>query len=375
MALKNIITKIKQERFLVAIAVTVWLFLFLTTVSKTYFYFLRNDLEVEFDFIMVRALLIWGVIALFTPLWIKLCRQLFKRASNVMAFAIHIAVSLLCIPVYALIYRLLMIAIWYDATWTVEYIFSPFTSLMISYGIVGPLSYWLVVGAYYLKKYYDQYKARQLRNIEMQAELASVRLHVLKVQLHPHFLFNTLHNINSLIYESPDTARRVLTLLKRFLQISIQRVNKQKVPLMDELEFTGTYLAIEKTRFSDRLTIERDIEEETLDALVPSFLLQPLVENAIKHGISKKMQPGILRITSKKHDDRLSLSVEDNGPGLNGNFNSEGVGLENIKQRLKQLYGDASFTMLSSELGGLKVQIEIPYSQLEKKPEVLNYET
>lgn len=374
MTRNSYIKKIKQERFLVAIAVTVWLFLFLTTVSKTYFYFLRNDLEVEVTFIIVRALLIWGVIALFTPFWIKLCRHLFNWKSNILAFGVHIAVSLLCIPVYAFIYRLLMMAFWYDAVWTIESIFNPFTSLMISYGIVGPLSYWLVVGAYYLKKYYDQYKARQLSNIEMQAELASVRLHVLKVQLHPHFLFNTLHNINSLIYESPDTARRVLTLLKRFLQISIQRVNKQKVPLMDELEFTGTYLAIEKTRFSNRLTIERDIDEETLDALVPSFLLQPLVENAIKHGISKKMQPGKLKITSKKHDDRLNLTVEDNGPGLNGTFNSEGVGLENIKQRLKQLYKDASFKLLSSEMGGLKVQIEIPFSQLEKKPEVLDYE-
>lgn len=374
MRMSKIVNKIKQERFLVAIAVTVWLFLFLTTVSKTYFYFLRNDLEVEFSFIMLRALMIWGVIALFTPMWVKLCQRLFNRRSNWLTFGIHIIVSLLCIPVYAFIYRILMMVFWYDAIWTFESVFSPFTSLMISYGIVGPLSYWLVVGAYYLKKFYDQYKARQLRNIEMQAELASVRLHVLKVQLHPHFLFNTLHNINSLIYESPDTARRVLTLLKRFLQISIQRVNKQKVALMDELEFTGTYLAIEKTRFSDRLTIERDIEDATLEAMVPSFLLQPLVENAIKHGISKKMQPGILKITSKKDGNRLSLSVEDNGPGLNGSFNSEGVGLENIKQRLRQLYDDASFKLLSSELGGLKVEIEIPFSQLEKKPEVINYE-
>jgi LytS/YehU family sensor histidine kinase len=255
-----------------------------------------------------------------------------------------------------------MMFFWYDMEWKVEAIINSMPIIMTSYGVIGPLSYWLIVGAYYLKKYYEQYRERQLRSIEMQGELASIRLHVLKVQLHPHFLFNTLHNINSLIYEAPETAKRVLTLLKRFLQISIERVNQQEVPLMDELEFTGTYLAIEKTRFSDRLTVKTDIEKDTLEALVPSFLLQPLIENAVKHGISKKMQPGLLKITSRKINGFLNLSVEDNGPGLNGNFNTSGIGLENIRQRLSQLYSDSSFELLTSDLGGLKVNIKIPLS-------------
>jgi len=371
----KLIQKLKQEKFIVAIGVTVWLFLFLTTVSKSYFYVVRNEIELNLPFIILRAFMIWGVVAIFTPLWIKLARARFSKRYGLLTFGIHVLVSFLCIPVYSLIYRLLMMLFWYDMTWTFENIFVALPTIMISYGIVGPLSYWLVIGGYYLKKYYEQYRQRQIRNIEMQAELASVRLHVLKVQLHPHFLFNTLHNINSLIYEAPDTARRVLTLLRRFLQISIERVNKQEVPLKDELEFTGTYLAIEKTRFSDRLTIETDIEDETREASVPSFLLQPLVENAIKHGISKKMQPGVLKITSKREGRWLSLSVEDNGPGLNGTFNSDGVGLENIKQRLNQLYPQPSFRLLKSPLGGLKVEIEIPFKQVEKTNRVLDYES
>lgn len=368
------IQKLKQERFTIAIAVMVWLFLFLTTISKSYFYIVRNELELNMSFLIVRALLIWGVVALFTPLCIKLARRLFNRTSGLTAFGIHIAASFLCIPIYSLVYRVLMVLYWYDASFTIDRVVAAMPMTMVSYGIVGPLSYWLVIGGYYLKKYYEQYRQRQVRNMEMQAELASVRLHILKVQLHPHFLFNTLHNINSLIYEAPDTARRVLTMLKRFLQISIERVNQQQVPLRDELEFTGTYLAIEKTRFSDRLTIENDIDEETLEARVPSFLLQPLVENAIKHGISKKMQPGIVRITSKKGGRWLRLTVEDNGPGLNGTFNTNGVGLENIKQRLRQLYGESSFQLLNSPLGGLKVEIEIPFEQKGKPNRVLEYE-
>lgn len=362
----SLYSKIKQEKLIAAIAVTVWLFLVLTTISKSYAYVSRNNLELNFNFLMVRALLIWGVIALFTPAWVKLARKLFQHESSVLTFGIHIIMSFLIVPVYSVVYRLLMLVFWYDFTWNMESVMASIPTVMISYGIVGPLSYWLTIGSYYLKKNYDQYKERQLRNMEMQAELASIRLHVLKVQLHPHFLFNTLHNINSLIYEAPETARRLLNLLKRFLQISIKRVNKQLVPLMDELEFTGTYLAIEKTRFSDRLTIETVIEESTINALVPSFLLQPLVENAVKHGISKKMQPGILKITSKKSGEYLNLSVEDNGPGLNGSLNGNGIGLENIRQRLNQLFTENSFELLTSELGGLRVEIKIPYTT--KKP-------
>ncbi|NGP77048.1 hypothetical protein G3570_10420 [Balneolaceae bacterium YR4-1] len=370
--MNSLYSKIKQEKLIVAIALTVWLFLVLTTISKSYAYFIRNNEVPDLNFLVVRALFIWGVIALFTPVWIKLARKLFQHDSTVLTFGIHIIMSILIVPVYSVTYRLLMLVLWYDNSWNLESMMASIPTVMVSYGIVGPLSYWLTIGSYYLKKYYDQYKERQLRNMEMQAELASIRLHVLKVQLHPHFLFNTLHNINSLIYEAPEIARRLLNLLKRFLQISIKRVNKQLVPLMDELEFTGTYLAIEKTRFSDRLTINTDIEEDTINALVPSFLLQPLVENAVKHGISKKMQPGILRITSKKSGEYLNLSVEDNGPGINGTSNGSGIGLENIRQRLNQLFTENSFELLRSELGGLKVEIRIPFTT-KKQTAVANH--
>lgn len=370
--MNSLYPKIKQEKLIVAIAVTVWLFLVLTTISKSYAYVSRNSLELDINFLIARALIIWGVIALFTPAWIKLAGKLFDHYSSVLTFGIHIVTSFLIVPLYSVAYRLLMMVFWYDLSWDMESVTAAIPTIMVSYGIVGPLSYWLTIGSYYLKKNYDRYKERQLRNMEMQAELASIRLHVLKVQLHPHFLFNTLHNINSLIYEAPETARRLLNLLKRFLQISIERVNKQLVPLMDELEFTGTYLAIEKTRFSDRLTIETDIEDDTLKALVPSFLLQPLVENAVKHGISKKMQPGILKITSKKSGEYLDLSVEDNGPGINGTLNGSGIGLENIRQRLNQLFAENSFELLTSELGGLKVEIRIPFTT-KKLTAVNNY--
>lgn len=363
--MRSLFLKIKEEKLFTALAVVIWLFLLLTTISKSYFYVLRSGSETEIGFLILRAFLIWGIIALFSPLFIKLVRKFPFEGPSYLNIGLNIFFSILFVPIHAMLYRIVII-LTYGLSWNwgelVESI--PFV-IMGGLGIVGPLSYWLIIGAFYLKKYYDQYKERQLKNLEMQAELASIRLHVLKVQLHPHFLFNTLHNINYLIHESPDTAKRVLVLLKRFLQISINRVDQQEVALVDELEFTGTYLAIEKTRFSDRLTIETEIEDDTLGAKVPSFLLQPLVENAVKHGISKKMHPGILKITSNKKGGSLYLSVEDNGPGLNGKMNSNGIGLENIRQRLTQLYDDSNFELQSSSLGGLKVQIEIPFSNKE----------
>lgn len=353
--------KIKHEKLFLALAVVIWLFLLLTTISKSYFYVLRSGGEVEAGYLILRAFLIWGILAIFSPLFIKLAKRFPLEGTSYFNIGLHIFFSLIFVPLHAVLYRSAIILV-YDIPFTGSELWDDIPSIMSWLGIIGPLSYWLIIGAFNLRKYYEQYKERQLRNMEMRAELASIRLHVLKVQLHPHFLFNTLHNINSLIHESPNTAKRVLILLKRFLQISINRVDQQKVPLMDELEFTGTYLAIERTRFSNRLTIETDIDKDTLEAEVPSFLLQPLVENAVKHGISKKLQPGILKITSQKQDRLLRLMVEDNGPGLSGTVDSGGVGLENIRQRLTQLYSEASFELLPSELGGLKVQIEIPLS-------------
>lgn len=125
------------------------------------------------------------------------------------------------------------------------------------------------------QKYYEKYLKRQLNNAQIEAELSSMRLQVLKAQLHPHFLFNTLHNINSLIYENVEKAERILFLLKKILEVSITRVNEYQVLLVDELEFTGAYLEIEKTRFSDRLIVESQIDPDTLEMMVPSFTSAP----------------------------------------------------------------------------------------------------
>jgi sensor histidine kinase YesM len=338
----------------------------LTTINKVNPRFVQNP-GLEIKYIAWRAVLIWSIIAGFVPLIIWLVKRFPLEDLSYRNIVLHVLFSIMFVPVHALIYRAVMVAIYGDVVWSWESFVESIPVIIVWVGYIAPLSYWVIIGAYYLRRYYKQYQERQLRNAKMEAELASIRLHILKVQLHPHFLFNTLHNIHHLIYEDPETAKNVLDLLKRFLQMSINRVSRHQVPLKEELEFTGTYLNIEKVRFNNRLTIKKYIEEVTLDAQVPSFLLQPLVENAVKHGVSKKIEQGIVEITSQRRNGHLILTVEDNGPGLTaGTINTNGVGIENIRQRLTQLYAESNFELLSSPLGGLKVAIQIPFELNEK---------
>lgn len=355
---------LKKEKLLVALAVVLWVFLVLVTINKVNPTFAQNS-GLGIRYIAWSAILMWGIVAVFVPLFIWFVKRFPLEDLSYTNFVLHIIFSIAFIPVHALLYRAIMIATFADVAWTWQSYIEAIPVILVWVGYIAPLSYWVTIGAFYLKRYYTKYRERQLRNFEMEAELASIRLHILKVQLQPHFLFNTLHNIHFLMYENPQRAKRVLYLLRRFLQISINSVSQQQVPLKEELEFTGTYLNIAEVRFNNRLTIKKDIDNNTLNAQVPSFLLQPLVENALKHGISKKIEEGILAITSKKRNGRLVLTVEDNGSGLEDSVGTNGVGIENIKQRLAQLYSETTFELLPSPLGGVKVHIEIPFQQIE----------
>lgn len=352
---------IKQKKLLIAAGVIIWVFLFITTVSKSYFWSSNLDIEINMSFLISKAFWMWTTIGLFSPLFVLLARLFYQKDLAFKATAMHMIIGVLLVPVYSCFYLFVMMLVWYtEVPWTWEFFNNAIGLVVIQFSIIGPLSYWLVVGAWYFRKYYEDYLKRELNNAEIESELSSMRLQVLKAQLHPHFLFNTLHNINSLIYENVEKAEQILLLLKKILQVSITRVNEYQVLLVNELEFTNAYLEIEKTRFSDRLIVESHIDPDTLQVMVPSFLLQPLVENAIRHGIAKKASVGIIRITSKMEHERLVLSVEDSGPGLVEGGVSSGIGLSNIEERLNHLYDKYIFSLLSSELGGLKVLIEFP---------------
>ena len=213
--------------------------------------------------------------------------------------------------------------------------------------------------------YAREARSRQLRASKLEARLAEAQLDVLRMQLHPHFLFNTLNTVSALMHKDVHAADRMLALLGDLLRDSFEKIADQEVSLKQELGFLEKYLEIEKTRFQDRLSVETEIDPETLDAEVPNLVLQPLVENAIRHGVSRRREAGHIRLAAWRDGDRLELRVRDNGPGLSAEGElpgGSGVGLSNTQARLRQLYGAAHrFELLAPDTGGLEVVLSIPF--------------
>ena len=237
----------------------------------------------------------------------------------------------------------------------------------------GFMSYGTIFLVSYVIDYYRRHQEEELKISNLRAELAQAQLHLteaqlqaLKMQLHPHFLFNTLNSISALLYEDVDTADQMLARLGDFLRMTLENSGAQRVTLQEELEFLRCYLEIERVRFHDRLTVNMQIEPETLDARVPNLILQPIVENAIKHGIVSRIAPGEIEISAKRVGESLALEVKDNGPGLHRAKSSglvkEGLGLGNTRARLEQLYGASHhFDMTDAPEGGLRVTLDIPF--------------
>ena len=211
--------------------------------------------------------------------------------------------------------------------------------------------------------YYRSYLAGEVKRSALEAQLAQSQLQALKMQLHPHFLFNTLHSISSLVLEDPPRANSMIARLGDFLRLTLDHSEQQMVMLKQEIEFLRCYLEIEQVRFEDRLTVDFKIEPTTLSAHVPHLILQPLVENAIRHAIAPHAAPGCIKIEAKRSDGLLHLEIKDSGPGLNGaSLNVQGVGLKNVQNRLKQIYGDQfRFDMVDRPEGGLTVVLDLPF--------------
>ena len=197
----------------------------------------------------------------------------------------------------------------------------------------------------------------------LQAQLVEAQLQALKTQLQPHFLFNTLNSISSLVLKNPPQAQTMIAKLGDFLRLTLDFNENQMVLLSEELRFLRSYLDIEQTRFSEKLQVIFNVNEEVLNAVVPHLALQPIVENSVKHGISQMTEGGKIEIIARKNEDKLFLQVKDNGPGKTISEDKNKTGLTNIQTRLKHLYGDDfSFAMNAATEQGMTVTIIIPLS-------------
>jgi len=202
----------------------------------------------------------------------------------------------------------------------------------------------------------------------LEAQLVQAQLQALKMQLHPHFLFNTLNSISALLHHDPELADRMIARLGDFLRLTLDNSGAQEVTLQKELEFLKCYLEIERVRFQDRLTVSYDVAPETLEAMVPNLVWQPIVENAIRHAIAPRAGKGQIEVRAQRTGAKLQLQVQDDGPGLPTNQNSngsssKGVGLANTRERLRQLYGsNHRFELANGSGRGLVVTLEIPFN-------------
>ncbi len=240
--------------------------------------------------------------------------------------------------------------------------------------------YWVILAVHQGVLYYGKYQEGKQRAAQLETQLMQAQLAGLKMQLQPHFLFNTLHTIHSLLDVRSDHASEMIVRLSEFLRHSLENTGEQEVSLERELDFIELYLEIERTRFEERLRVEYEIEADTLQYLVPNFLLQPLVENAVRHGISQLPRGGTLRISVFQGNGNLSIFVANSGSFLSSDplrgTRRTGIGVANTKARLRALYGDnQSFLLRNWSEGGVEVAIQIPARTASENFEQLEGET
>jgi two-component system, LytTR family, sensor kinase len=309
-------------------------------------------------------LVFWYIWAACTPLVMGLAKRFPLTGPRLaLHIAIHVIASLIMAPVASIIEYFLSCGllhfVFHITGPDVLHFLSPFGAGVLFMSFTGVLTYWLVVGLYQSMHFYQVAIERQTIAAQLETQLSHAELENLKSQLHPHFLFNSLHTIGILMQEDVDAAGHLLVSLGDLLRMALEQ-RENEITLQSELEFVSKYLEIEQTRFHDRLKVHIDIPPDLLGVYVPSLALQPLVENAIKHGFSVDSTASRLEIAAKSHNGGVGLYVRDDGPGPAPRLRF-GVGLSNVQSRLKQLYGDEASLELTGGGGrGCEAIITLP---------------
>jgi two-component system LytT family sensor kinase len=305
----------------------------------------------------------WYVFALLSLPAIWLARRfVFERSHWLQPALVHVAASAL----FSIAWMALRAEVgqWQSSAAGEPAAFSDaFRTLLTKTFHFNVLIYWVIISVAHTFDYYRKYHERELSAVELEKRLAQAKLQALQMQLNPHFLFNTLHAISSLMHKNVETADRMIARLSDLLRYALESTEAQEVPLRQELEFLERYLEIEQTRFGPRLTVTKKIDPDVLNAKVPNLVLQPLVENAVRHGIEPHAKPGKIELSARRVKEQLELQVCDNGAGLaSGQLSAEGIGISNTRARLQQLYGDAhKLEFRNSAGGGLVVSVSIPF--------------
>ncbi len=333
-----------------------WTFLALLFTPQTYLANLRAPTPPTVAQAFLSSLKLFYVWAALTPLVLWLGRRFPFERHALRNVLIHL---LLCGPV-ALVHILLLqnvnavIRAWSNSNQREP----PLWALLAGLGATDVMVYWGIVAVSQAINYFRKYQEREFR-------LSQAELQALRTQLHPHFLFNTLNAIAELVHRDPIVADRSILRLSELLRFSLASHKTQEVTLKEEIDFLEKYVEIHKTLMPDRLNVRICVEPEALDAAVPNMILQPLVENAIKHGISPRPQGGNIEVHARRLDGRLHVEITDDGLGMLEQESAQGgVGLINTRERLKHLYNDAHTFKLDSSPGkGVTIRISLPFKE------------
>jgi len=348
----------------------VWTLLGVSFALGTYLGAIQNGVHIEWKRTILGYLsdfYLWGLLS---PLIFRLARRFELRDRFPRNVLLHMAssvvLSFVVLSAAAVIYWYLgspnltrsptLLALWRNNAFSAYYFHQ------------GLTIYWTTLVVAHALHYYRELREEEVRTERLAAQLAQAQLQALKMQIHPHFLFNTLNSISALLHKDLEVADVMIARLGDFLRLTLKRSDAETIEFSQELEFLRCYLDLERTRFEDRLVVEMEIEPQVLNLLVPNLILQPLVENAIRHGVSRQTTAGHLIIRACKNADRFVMQVEDNGPGLETNPNGNGIGLSNTRARLQQFYGgDYAFEIANNRSRGVIVTVDIPALELTKE--------
>jgi two-component system, LytTR family, sensor kinase len=341
-----------------ALIVGGWILVVLFFASQRYIYDATHGDASRFAYYLVSSAYIWGVLTplvlLFGDRW-PVDAHTWKRS-----LPIHMVASL----------ALTAVGVFVEASiaWLPHQGNWAFTAALRHYFThhvqICLLTYWGLLAAFHIYRLYDEARRRDLHAARLEAQLTEAQLTALRSQLQPHFLFNTLQAATMLIYDDPEGAEEILLALSELLRTSLQTLNQQEIPLRVEIEFLKNYAAIQRRRFGGRLRFDFKIEEEAQCCAVPSLLLQPLVENAIRHGIGIRKESDVVSIRAFLNQNRLTIEIKNRNSALDETLEklmSRGVGLSNTIRRLERLYGSRqAFVMRNLSPRGVVVSLSIP---------------
>jgi two-component system, LytTR family, sensor kinase len=342
------------------IAAAFWAFFGLLFASEIYLSMYSHGHS--FARLAVSQLLVWELWALATPLIAWLCARAPLVPFTFGALAAHLALGSALTVLHLAGYAGITLALRTYAPMEADPFWTQLKDLCLNRFHSDFIAYVATVGALHAAAYHHRSRQRELDAARHAAAATEARLEALRVQLQPHFLFNTLHAVSGLVRQSrSDDALEMIAGLSELLRHALASGGVQEVPLQEELDLLERYLDIEQVRFSDRLRVTFDVAVAARGAYVPSLLLQPLVENAVRHGIARSATPGEIRIRAARDRDRFLLEVFNHGPALAPN--PEGVGLRNTRERLLHLYGDRQRLTLEDAEGGVKATVVLPWRE------------